>query len=78
MAYCEDDTEMVCTRLKGALEDRRGVRLFIRHMTTNEAGEYYLVPGDNQAEKMLEHIELCYRVLLVLTPAIQQVQTGDS
>ncbi|KAK7116002.1 toll-like receptor 3 [Littorina saxatilis] len=70
IAYCDADAELVCFRLKPALQDRRGVRLLIKDLPRDELGlDFYLLPGDNVAQKMLEHIDLCWKVVLVLTPA---------
>jgi hypothetical protein len=57
--------------LKRELQDRRGVSLLIKDLPANRAAtRFWLLPGDNIAEKMLEHMDLCWKVILVLTPAL--------
>ena len=71
MAYCDADTEVVCLRLKRELQDRSGVRLLIKDLPRDEAAtQFWLLPGENAALKMLEHLDLCWKVVLVLTPAL--------
>ncbi|KAK7115736.1 toll-like receptor 3 [Littorina saxatilis] len=68
LVYCDADTELVCVRLKHALQEERGVRLLIKDLPRDHAEtSWWLLPGDNQAEKMLEHMDLCWKVVLVLT-----------
>ena len=73
MAYCDADTEFVCLRLKEELQDRRDVRLLIKDLPRNEdPPQFWLLPGENEADKMLEHMDLCWKVILVLTPALSR------
>ena len=47
------------------------MRLLIKDLPANhDATRFYQLPGDNVALKMLEHIDLCWKVILVLTPAL--------
>ena len=71
VAYCDADAEFVCLRLKRELQDRRGAHLLIKDLPRDEtATQFWLLPGDNAAQKMLEHMDLCWKVVLVLTPAL--------
>ena len=71
VAYCDADTDFVCGRLRRQLQDHRDVRLLIKDLPVDAAGtRFYQLPGDNVALNMLEHIDLCWKVILVLTPAL--------
>jgi hypothetical protein len=71
VAYCDADTELVCGRLRRELGVRRGVRLLIKDLPVDAAGtQFWQYPGDNVPFKILEHIDLSWKVILVLTPAL--------
>jgi Leucine-rich repeat (LRR) protein len=71
VAYGDDDFDLVCGLVKRELEDIRGVSLLIKDLPADRAAtRFWLLPGDHIAEKMLEHIALCWKVVLVLTPAL--------
>ena len=72
LAYCDADTELACVRLKRVRQEQRVVHLLIHDLPRDESDRprFWQVPGDNVAEKMLERIYLCWKVVLVLCPAL--------
>ena len=73
LAYCDADTELACVRLRRVLQEQRGVRLLIKDLPRDQSGRsFWQLPGDNVAEKMLEHMDVCWKVVLVLTPAFSR------
>jgi hypothetical protein len=71
VAYCEADRELVCGLMHRELGVRRGLRLLIKDLPMDAAAtRFWQYPGDNVPFKILEHIDLSWKVILVLTPAL--------
>jgi hypothetical protein len=71
VVYCDEDAEFVCGRLRRELGVTRGVRLLIKDLPVDVAAtRFWQLPGDNVPFKILEHIDLSWKVILVLTPAL--------
>jgi hypothetical protein len=71
VAYCDEDKDFVCGRLRRELGVRRSVRLLIKHLPVDAAAtRYWQLPGENKPFKILKHIELSWKIILVLTPAL--------
>ena len=55
------------------MQDQRGVRLLIKDLPIDDAAtQFYQLPGDNEFEKILEHIDMCWKVVLVVTDALSR------
>jgi hypothetical protein len=71
VAYCDADFRFVCGLLHRELGVRRGVRLLIKDLPVDTAAtRFWQLPGDNVPFKILEHIDLSWKVILVLTAAL--------
>jgi hypothetical protein len=73
VAYCDADADLVCGIMQRELATWRGVSLLIRGLPEDATDtRFWELPGDNIALNMLEHIELCWKVILVLTQAFTE------